>query len=248
MQILLPLIISSIAGLSTVLGSLVIFHKWQRENINKFIVFALSFSLTIMIGISVLELVPEATYSILTEYKLVWGTFFSLIAFTLGILIIYTINRKITEKQDDLYRVGILSMIALMLHNLPEGIVTFLSSYQNIALGLKLSLAIMMHNIPEGISIAVPIYYSTGSKKKAIKMTFISGLAEPLGALLAFIFLSKFITNSMIGFILLFVAGLMITLSIHDLFPKAKKYHEDEWIYIGIGVGILFLLINQFIL
>ena len=79
-------------------------------------------------------------------------------------------------------------------------------------------------------------------------MTFISGLAEPLGAILAFIFLSRFITNSMIGFILLFVAGLMITLSIHDLFPKAKKYHEDEWIYIGMGVGILFLLFNQFIL
>ena len=164
MQILFPLIISSIAGLSTVLGSLVIFHKWQRENINKFIVFALSFSLTIMIGISILELVPEATYSILTEYKLVLGTFLSLIAFTFGIIIIYLINKKITQKQDDLYRVGILSMIALMLHNLPEGIVTFLSSYQNIALGLKLSLAIMMHNIPEGISIAVPIYYSTGKK------------------------------------------------------------------------------------
>ena len=156
MNIIIPLVISSIAGLSTVLGSLVIFHKWQRENINKFIVFALSFSLTIMIGISVLELVPEATYSILTEYKLVWVTFFSLLAFTLVIIIIYFINKKITNKQDDLYRVGVLSMIALMLHNLPEGIVTFLSSYQNIALGLKLSFAIMLHNIPEGISISVP--------------------------------------------------------------------------------------------
>ncbi len=248
MDIIWPLLIATIAGLSTVLGSIVIFHKWQRENINKFIAFALSFSLTIMIGISVLELVPEASFAILTEYKLVRGIFWSSIAFIFGIFIIYYINKKITNKQDDLYRVGVLSMLALMLHNLPEGIVTFLSSYQNMTLGLQLSLAIMAHNIPEGISIAVPIYYSTGSKKKAIKMTFLSGLAEPLGALLAFIFLSKYITNAMIGFILLFVAGLMITLSIHDLFPKAKKYHEDVWIYVGIGAGIIFLLFNQFVL
>ncbi len=247
MQIIISLIISCIAGLSTVLGSFVIFHKWQRENINKFIVFALSFSLTIMIGISVLELVPEATFAILTEYKLIKGTFLALIAFTLGIIIIYYINKKINNKQNDLYRVGVLSMLALLLHNFPEGIITFLSSYQNIALGLKLSIAIMMHNIPEGISIAVPIYYSTGSKKKAIKMTLFSGLAEPIGALLAFIFLSKFITNSMIGFILLFVAGLMITLSIHDLFPKAQKYHEDTWIYIGLISGIIILMINHFV-
>lgn len=248
MNILFPFFISSIAGLSTVLGAFVILFKWQRENINKFIVFSLAFSLTIMIGISVSELIPEASYSILTQFHLVKGIIFSLIAFIMGVIIIYFINQKITQKQDDLYRVGILSMLALMLHNLPEGIVTFLSSYQNLELGLKLSFAIMMHNIPEGISIAVPIYYSTGSKKKAFKMTFLSGLAEPLGALLAFLFLSKFITDAMIGFILLFVAGLMITLSIHDLFPKAKKYHEDNWIYIGMGVGILILLFNEFIL
>lgn len=246
MRIIRALLISSIAGLSTVFGDLVIFFKWKRENINKFIVFALSFSLTIMIGISVGELIPEASYAILTQFHLVKGILLSLIAFTFGIFAIYYLNKKITEKSDDLYRVGVLSMIALMLHNLPEGIVTFLSSYQNLEIGLKLSFAIMMHNIPEGISIAVPIYYATGSKKEAFKKTFISGLAEPLGAVLAFIFLSKYITDVMIGFILLFVAGIMITLSIHNLFPKAVYYRENKFMIIGFAVGILFLLINNF--
>ena len=248
MQFFGPFIISSIAGLSTILGALVILFKWQREHINKFIVFALSFSLTIMIGISILELIPEATYNILTKYKLIKGTIFCLIFFIIGIIIVYIINKKINTKENDLYRVGVLSMIALMFHNLPEGIVTFLSSYQNIQLGLKLSFAIMMHNIPEGISIAVPIYYATGSKRKSFKMTLLSGIAEPIGALMAFCFLRYFINDVMISFILLLVAGLMITLSIHDLFPKAKKYHEDEFILIGIITGIFLLIINHFVL
>jgi len=136
-------------------------------------------------------------------------------------------------------------MIALMLHNLPEGIVTFLSSYQNIELGIKISIAIMLHNIPEGISIAVPIYYATNDRKKAVKKTLISGLAEPLGAILAFLFLRNVITNTMIGFILLLVAGIMITLAIHELLPKALKYNENKYILLGFGIGILLLLINH---
>ncbi len=248
MSFLLPLIVSSIAGLSTVIGSIVIFFNWKKENINKFITFSLSFSLIIMIGISISELIPEASYAILTEFKLVKGIFLSLIVFLIGVFLIYFLNKKIEKgnsNNHDLYRLGILSMIALMLHNLPEGIVTFLSSYQNIELGIKISIAIMLHNIPEGISIAVPIYYATNDRKKAVKKTLISGLAEPLGAILAFLFLRNVITNTMIGFILLLVAGIMITLAIHELLPKALKYNENKYILLGFGIGILLLLINH---
>ncbi len=250
MSFLMPLVISSVAGLSTVLGSLVIFKKWQREHINKFITFCLSLSLIIMIGISVTELIPEASYSILVEYKLAKGVIISLIVFLIGILSVYFINKKIEKSSSndlDLYRLGILSMLALMLHNLPEGIVTFLSSYQDMELGIKISVAIMLHNIPEGISIAVPIYYATGSKKEAVKKTFLSGLAEPLGAVLAFLFLRNFITDAMIGLILIFVAGLMITLAIHELLPKALSYHENKYIFFGFLTGIILLVINHFV-
>lgn len=248
MAFFIPFFISFLAGLSTILGVIPIFFKWQRENINKFITFSLSFSLTIMIAISITELIPEASYAILSNFKLFKGVFYSLLAFLIGILAIYFINKKIEKGSSndfDLYRVGVLSMLALMLHNFPEGIVTFLSSYQNIQLGLKISLAIMLHNIPEGISIAVPIYYATGDKNKSIKATLLSGLAEPLGAIVAFIFLRKFITDVMISFILIFVAGIMITLAIHELLPKALKYHQNNYILLGALVGIMLTIINH---
>jgi len=221
--------------------------KFKKNNINKFISFCLSFSLAIMIGISITDLIPESTYIIITNYKIAKGIFFCFITFFIGMFLIIWINKRISRVEwgeTDLYKLGILNMIALMLHNLPEGIATFMSSYKDINLGFKLGFAIMMHNIPEGISIAVPIYYSTKNKKQAIKKTLISGLAEPLGAILAFIFFHKFITYKLISFILIFVAGIMITLSINELFPKALKYKENRYILLGLITGILIIIIN----
>ncbi len=248
MNIWSAFLISTLAGLSTVLGSIVIFFHWKEENINKFITFCLSLSLAIMMGISITELIPESTFYIITDFKLAKGIFTCLLSFLIGMLLIFWLNEKINTKtkQQDLYKLGILSMLALMLHNLPEGVATFMSAYQDTALGLKLGLAIMLHNIPEGISIAVPLYYATNNKKNAILKTFISGLAEPLGALLAFVFLSRFITNTLISIVLLFVAGIMITLSIQKLFPEALKYKENKFIWLGLGVGVGLTILNHF--
>lgn len=251
MNILGPLLVSTIAGLSTVLGALVIFFRWKEEHIKKFITFCLSLSLSIMIGISITELIPESTFYIITDYRLAKGVFICILSFLIGVGLIYWLNDKINSKassNEGLYKLGILSMLALMLHNLPEGVATFMSAYKDMNLGIKLGIAIMLHNIPEGISIAVPIYYATKSKKEAVWKTFISGLAEPLGAFLAFIFLSRFVTNSLISIVLLFVAGIMITLSIQKLFPEALKYKENKFIWYGLGVGVAFILLNHFIL
>lgn len=150
-------------------------------------------------------------------------------------------------KAENLYKLGLLNMIVLILHNLPEGIATFLSSYHSMSLGLKLSVAIMLHNIPEGISIAVPIYYATKSKKKALKATFISGLSEPLGAILAFIFLKRYVSELMISIILIVVAGLMITLSIQEMLPASLKYKENKYVYLGLISGAVLVIINMLI-
>ena len=151
---------------------------------------------------------------------------------------------KRETKKEDLYRLGILNMIVLIFHNMPEGIATFLSSYQDLSLGIKLAIAIMLHNIPEGISIAVPIYYATGSKKLAFRNAFISGMAEPLGALLALVFLKNYISEMMISIILIIVAGLMITLSIQELLPESLKYKENKALYLGLASGAVLVLIN----
>jgi ZIP family zinc transporter len=152
----------------------------------------------------------------------------------LGSLTINFVNKKIkcVNKNSNLYRVGILSMIALMVHNFPEGIATFMTTYKDIYLGIHLSFAIMMHNIPEGISIAIPIYYSTRSKKRAITNTLLSGLAEPLGAILAFVLFKNFINDITISIVLIFVAGIMITLSINEMLPEVLKYKKISILYL----------------
>jgi len=248
MSTLNALLISTIAGMSTLLGGIVVFFNIKQEKINKFISWCLAFSIAIMIGISITDLIPSSFFHIMLNYKFAYGITITLFSFAIGIISVIFINHLMDNKQNNsLYKLGILSMIALMLHNFPEGIATFIGSVKDIDLGLKLSLAIMLHNIPEGISIAVPIYYATGSRKKAFYNTFLSGLAEPLGAFLAFIFLKKYVTDLMISIVLLFVAGIMITLSIHEMLPKAISYKEHKFIYIGLIFGIILILINHFL-
>ncbi len=243
-----PIIISTVAGLSTVLGSLLIFLKIPKVKINKFLCFCLSFSLAVMISISVFDLIPVSFISLLKVWSTKRTITILFVSFILSFLVISSLDFFVQKsfKNDNLYHIGILSMIVLMLHNLPEGIATFLSSYQDTMLGLKLAGAIMLHNIPEGISIAIPIYYATGNKKRAIGATIFSGLSEPLGAILAYVFLKSYITDTMISLILVVVAGLMITLAINEILPKALKYQEMKTLKFGLLMGIIIVLLNIF--
>ena len=131
-----------------------------------------------------------------------------------------------------------------MVHNFPEGIVTFLSGVTNLKIGIKLSLAIMFHNIPEGICIALPIYLGTKSFKKAFSSTFLSCLAEPLGAILAYIFLYKYINDIMIAIILIFTAGIMITLSINSIYKESLKFDKNRYFIYGVLLSLIYIVIS----
>lgn len=247
MNILIALTISLVAGLSTVIGALFIFYK--PKNINDFIGSSLAFSATIMILISVTDLIPEGFVFINFKYGLFIAITILILMLILGNIISNTLNKQIdkfSNTRDSLYKVGLLSMIALVIHNLPEGILTFIGTMIDINLGLKLGTSIMLHNIPEGIAIAVPIYYATRSKKKAIKNVFISGLSEPLGALIAWIFLYRYLNNFTVSLILLFVAALMISIAINDIFEEANKYSRKS-ILIGIFLACLLFTMNTLI-
>ena len=248
MEIFIPLLISSIAGLSTVLGSFIIFFKIKR--VEEFITFCLSFSLSVMITLSVIDLIPNSSYIIFKNYCFIKGFIICFIFFIIGVLLVTVVNKKIDNKikksdSKNLFKLGILSMFALMLHNFPEGIATFMSAYKDVSLGISLGTAIMMHNIPEGISIAVPLFYSTGSKKRGVVYTFISGLAEPLGALLAYIFLKNYITDVMISLVLILVAGIMITLAINEMYPEAERYKKSKYMYMGLIIGTFLMILNS---
>lgn len=243
MNIFYAITISLLAGLSTVIGGLFIYVKVKKNNIDKFIVFCLSFSIAIMIGISIFDLLPSSIFTIYGKYKL-WSLFILFILFLFSFLLIKIFNKLTNKYESNLYKLGIISMIALILHNLPEGIITFLSSVNNPSLGIKLSIAIALHNIPEGICIAVPIYYATGSKRKAITKTLLSGLSEPLGAILAYLIIGQYITNLVLSYILVIVAGIMITLSIEQIFPESLKYNQKKYIIYGILFGIIIFFLT----
>ena len=245
MQITNALLISTIAGLSTVIGGLIVFLK--IKNIDKFITFCLSFTATIMIGISVLELFPESFFTLLNKYTFLTTILSVILIFVIGIIIIRVINHLL-KNTNNLYKIGILNMFALILHNFPEVITTFITSMHDIDIGIKIGIAIMFHNIPEGIAIAAPIYCATNNKLKAISKTFISGLSEPLGAIFAYLFLKNYINEYLISFLLIIVSAIMISLSLEKLLPEAMNHNSKKMLKIGLILGLIALFISLFIL
>lgn len=243
MEIIMPLILSSIAGFSTLIGCIFVFIKVKKRD--EFITFSLAFSLSVMLLISILDLIPSSLpYLGNNVFKSI--ILFS-IFFVLGFLMVKMIN-KIIEKEkgsgNNLYILGILNFIALIMHNFPEGILTFMSTYQDFHLGLALCIAIALHNIPEGISIAIPIYYATGSIWKSIKMTLLSGFAEPIGAILAYLILKDYITDEMISMFLILVAGIMISLSIEKMLPEALSYQKKKPLLFGFITGGVVVILS----
>jgi ZIP family zinc transporter len=239
------LTLTTIAGLSTLLGTIPIFKKIKKD---KIIINSLSFAAGVMITVSLIDLIPESISNIEKTFKIFPTILITGIFTIMGIIISITIDKYINIKREgELYKVGLISMIAIILHNIPEGIITYLSSETNIKLGISLTIAIALHNIPEGISIAIPIYYGKKSRGKALYYTLISALSEPLGALLAYLFLKKIMNNIIMGIILSIVAGIMIQISTYELIPTSLKYKNKKETIIFILIGIIFMLINHLI-
>ena len=226
-------LVTFIAGLSTLLGLIPIYFK--IKNINILISLSLAYATDVMLSVSI--------NSLLIESFNLTNNLLSVILFVLvGILISKIINKILKNIDNKLYKLGIMNSIALMIHNIPEGILTFSTTTININLGLQLALSIIFHNIPEGISISVPIYYSTNSKKKAWFYTIISGFSEFLGALLTYIFMYRYINDSFIGIILALTTGIMIYISLVELVPNSLSYKQKKITYISFIIGYIFML------
>ena len=204
------------------IGTIIIL--FNVKNKNRLISICLFVSSLIMIYISIFDLIKESFSYINKVYQFIPSIMLILIYVISGGLLVDYINNK-SKIENKLYKVGIISMIALILHNIPEGIITFISSYKDIKLGLALSLSIALHNIPEGIAISVPIYYSTGSKKSAFYRTLVAALSEPLGGIISYLFL-KNINDYLFSIILSFTAGIMLYLSLFDMISESIKYYK----------------------
>lgn len=239
---LYPLILTSLSGLATLIGLIPIFIKIKNKDY--IIAASCSFASGVMICISILDLIPEAIRYISNYFNTFIVIILCFIFIMLGIIISMFLDNYIDKVNNNssLYKVGLLSMIAIILHNIPEGIVTFIVSNKNIMLGLPICIAIALHNIPEGISIAVPIYYSTKSKFKAILYTFIAGLSEPIGAILTGLFLINFVNDIILGLLFAFIAGIMIQISSSKLLPTGSSYNKKlSSIFFIIGFIVMFI-------
>ena len=241
MNNLTPLILTSIAGFSTMLGNLLLFVNLKYKD--KLISFSLGLSFIVMFLISILELVPEGLSLIYGSMPNIYLFILAFILLSIGYLIIVGIEKNINNN-DGLYRIGILSMISLLLHNIPEGIICSFSSSINLDFGLKMTLLIMMHNIPEGICISLPIYYSTKSRGKALLYCFISSLGELVGALFTMIFLTNYINSFVLSIVFIVTAGIMISLSILKILKEGLSYKCYKWLILGILLGILIIYLT----
>lgn len=243
----LAFFISFLAGASTLIGAIILFIFKKND---KIITASLSFAASVMLFISILDLIP-LSYQYLNKcltksFSIINIMLFIIIGIILSILIENLVPDNYNDK-NNLYKVGITSMIAIILHNIPEGIATFITSSSNIKIGITLALAITFHNIPEGISISLPIYYSTGNKKKAILYTLISGMSEPLGAILTFLFLMPFVTNITLGILFSIISGVMIYISLFSLTKTALKYKNTNTFLLYFFIGLLFVIFTLII-
>jgi ZIP family zinc transporter len=228
-KILLPLLLCFLAGIFTVVGSLITF--FIRDFKRSYLQFFLGLSGGVMIYISFVEFLPSSINKI--------GVLMANLAFFAGIFLVmlidfFTPHEYIAEKikldphEKKIMAAGIFTAIGLGIHNFPEGLAVFMSALVNIKLGVALAIAIALHNIPEGIAVAMPIFYATKSRKKAFWYSFLAGFAEPAGAVVAILLLMPILTPALLSFTMAFVAGIMVFISFDELLPlscQGEGYH-----------------------
>jgi len=263
-NVLFALFLTLFAGLATGVGSALAFFA-KRTN-TKILSLSLGLSAGVMIYISFVELLPESHRLLSKGMGEGKGNWVAVIAFFAGILVIGVLDRlvpamenpheiKRAEKMADLpeqgsqlYRMGILTAITIAIHNFPEGIATFASALNDLSVGIPIAVAIAIHNIPEGIAVSIPVYYATGNRKKAFYYSFLSGLSEPVGALLGYLILMPFFNDTAFGIIYAVIAGIMVFISLDELLPSAREYGEHHLSIYGLVIGMAIMAVSLLLL
>lgn len=248
------------AGLSTGIGSLMSFFSKQFSP--RFLAGSLGFSAGVMIYVSLVEIFAKARESLIAAHGIRPGNVYTVIAFFAGIGLIALIDKLIpsaenpheikniderniqTPNDKRLLRMGLFSALAIAIHNFPEGLATFIAALSDPTLGVTIAVAIAIHNIPEGIAISVPVYFATKNRKKAFWLSFLSGLAEPVGAIIGYFILRTIFNESTFGVIFAGVAGIMVYISLDELLPTAEEYGEHHIAIGGLISGMAAMAIS----
>lgn len=259
-QVLFGLGMTLIAGLSTGIGSCLAFFSNRSDT--RFLATSLGFSGGVMIYISLVEMLSSAHVSLSETFGSTRGPLYATMAFFAGIGLAMAIDRIVPAAEnphevkkveqmsephchkDRLMRSGLLFALALGLHNFPEGVATFAAALTDPTTGISIAIAVAIHNIPEGITVSVPIYYATNSRKKAFFWSFMSGLAEPAGAVVAWLILMPFLSAMLLALVFAAVAGIMIFISFDELLPLAETYGHHHLSIYGLLAGMLVMALT----
>ena len=248
-------LLTVVAGLSTGIGSAIAYFIRKPKII--YLSFSLGLSAGVMIYISFMELLPDALETV--------GEFWGVSVFFIGIAAIGLIDLLVPEPENPhsyegideptatrensrLMRTGLLTALAIGIHNFPEGLATFASTLNDVRLGVFIAFAIAIHNIPEGIAVSVPVFYATSNKNKAFFYSFLSGISEPVGAIVGYLILLPFLTPAVLAALLAFIAGIMVYISVDELLPMAHRYGHGHTAIAGIVSGMLVMAVSLLIL
>lgn len=254
-NVTIALLLTVFAGLATGVGSVIaVFAKTTNT---KFLAGSLGFSAGVMIYVSMIEIFQKGRTYISAANGEKWGYYIAVAAFFAGILLIGLIDYFVPSTEGDignltesenrsvaLKRMGFMTALAIGIHNFPEGLATFTSALKDPHLGIAIAVAIAIHNIPEGIATSVPIYYSSGSRKKAFLVSFFSGITEPLGAIIGYLILRPFFNDTVFGVLFAMIAGIMVFISLEELLPMAREYEKSKVTIIGVILGMAIIAMS----
>jgi ZIP family zinc transporter len=255
------LLLSALAGLSTTIGS--VLALFVRKPGSRLMTLTLGFSGGVMILVSFVELLPAGIEAI--------GFAPANLAFFGGMVAMFLVDALIphdymaehhhpehhhTETENDqdtamkgrLLKTGLFVALGLGIHNFPEGMASFATALSDPQLGIAIAIAIAIHNIPEGLAVSAPVYAATGSRGKAFWWSFLSGVAEPAGALLAALVLMPFLNEAVLGGLLSAVAGIMVFIAVDELVPVSHAYGEEHLSIVGIFGGMVVMSLSLWML
>ena len=260
-NVLLAFGLTLFAGLATGVGSAIAFVS--KQNSPRFLSFALGFSAGVMLYVAMVEILDKARAALVEAHGLQMGSWAAVGAFFGGIGLIALIDKLVPDatnpheahtveemdgsksnREKHLARMGTMTALAIAIHNFPEGLATFTAALEEPYLGLAIAVAIAIHNIPEGIAVSVPIYYATNSRKKAFIWSFLSGVSEPVGALLGWLLLRPFFSDTLMGILFGAVAGIMVFISLDELLPSAREYGQHHVSIIGLVLGMAVMAVS----
>lgn len=259
-EIMFAFLLTMAAGLSTGIGSIIAF--FAKKTNKKFLSISLGFSAGVMIYVSLVEIYQKAQDSLIGELGAKAGAWATVASFFGGIFLIALIDKLIPEAENpheakgvladngkkvqdtQLMRMGVFTALAIAIHNFPEGLATFVSALQDPGIAIPIVVAIAIHNIPEGIAVSVPIYQATGSRKKAFMYSFVSGLAEPVGAIIGWLVLLPVMNDTIYGVIFAAVAGIMVFISVDELLPASREYGEHHLSIYGLVAGMAVMAVS----